>query len=114
MVVHTKGLHHFYVRKRIYKKHEKYPSEDKWKKIIDKFIYIIAIIGIVMTLPQIWNIWVGKEAAGVSALSWAAYTFIAVFWFVYGIVHKEKAIIFNYTALIILDALVVIGTLMYG
>jgi len=37
-----------------------------------------------MTIPQVWTIWVGHQAAGVSLLSWSAYLLSAVLRFWYG------------------------------
>jgi len=108
------GLHHFHKRKRIYQKHEPYPHPSKLKRFIDKSIYVIAVFGMVMTIPQITKIWVEKNAAGVSAISWGAYMVGATFWLTYGIVHKEKPIIFTNSIWIFLEILVVVGTLIYG
>ena len=64
------GLHHFYKRKRIYQKLEPYPHPNKWKRLMDKLIYAVGIFGPVMTIPQLTKIWLDKNAAGVSAISW--------------------------------------------
>ncbi|MBW2978357.1 hypothetical protein KY331_05930 [Candidatus Woesearchaeota archaeon] len=114
MADHTEGLHHFHVRKRIHKKHEKYPHPDKFKRFMDKAIYAGGVIGPIMTIPQLTKIWIDKNASGVSAISWFTYLITAVFWVIYGIQHKEKPIIYTYGVWIILDAFIVIGTIMYG
>jgi len=114
MVNHTEGLHHFHIRKRIHQKHETYPHPNEFKRFMDRAIYIIGIIGPIMTIPQLMKIWVEKNASGVSAISWGAYLFTAIFWLIYGIQHKEKPIIFTYGIWIILEALIVVGTIMYG
>lgn len=108
------GLHHAHKRKRVHQKQEPYPHPNKLKRFIDKFIYIVAIFGMVMTIPQITKIWIGKNAAGVSAISWGAYLVGAVFWLIYGILHKEKPIIFTYSIWIFLEIFIIIGTVMYG
>lgn len=108
------GLHHFQKRKRIYQKCEPYPHPQRFKRFMDKFIYVIAVFGMVMTIPQITKIWVEKNASGVSAVSWGAYMFGAVFWLTYGVLHKDKPIVFTYSVWIILEALVVVGVLFYG
>ena len=110
----TTGLHHFHVRKRRYKKHEQYPHPNKFKRFLDKIIYLVAIVGPIMTIPQLMKIWVDKNAAGVSAVSWGAYFFISIFWVTYGIAHKDKPIIFSSSIWVILHGLVAVGTLLYG
>lgn len=108
------GLHHFHKRKRIYQKYESYPHPNKLKRFVDKAVYFIVSFGIIMTLPQIIKIWVEKNASGVSSISWAAYTISSIFWLAYGIIHKEKPIIFSYSIWVLLNAFVCIGALIYG
>ena len=108
------GLHHAHRRKRIHQKHEKYPHPNKWKRRMDKAIYIVGILGPIMTLHQIYKIWFEQNAVGVSPVSWATYLIVACFWVAYGVLHKEKPIIFIFGFWIILDILIVIGTLIYG
>lgn len=110
----SEGLHHFHKRKRIYQKLEPYPHPDKLKRVIDKCIYIVTLFGLVMTIPQLTKIWLGKNAEGVSVISWTAYLFSAGFWMAYGVVHKEKPIIFSNLAWIILELFIIIGIVMYG
>ena len=93
VVQSTRGLHHFHKRKRIYEFGEQYPHPNKWKRFVDRVIYPVSIFGPIMTLPQIMQIWVNKNASGVSSVSWAAYLVTAIFWLVYGVIHKEKPII---------------------
>lgn len=104
MVQNTHGLHHF---------HKRRIKLFKFKKIIDKIIYVIAVLGPIITLPQIFEIWIGKDATGVSTISWGFYTIFAAFWLVYGIIHKEKPIIVANIFWVLLDLIVVIGSIIY-
>jgi len=110
----THGMHHLQKRKRVYKNLEPYPHPDKWKRFLDRLIYLVGVVGPLMTLDQIHRIWIERDATGVSALSWMTYFFTAIIWVAYGIIHKEKPIIIVYTVWIFLDALIVAGTLMFG
>ncbi|MBU2639645.1 MAG: hypothetical protein KKG75_02970 [Nanoarchaeota archaeon] len=114
MVGHTAGLHHFQIRKRIFEKREKYPSSSKVKRYMDKVVFVMGAFGPIMTIPQLYEIWIKKNAAGVSAISWGSYLIIAIFWLFYGIVHKEKPLIFMYILWIIFDIFIVAGTIIYG
>lgn len=107
------GMHHFNRRKRIHVKHEPFPHPNKWINFVDRAIYFVAVFGLLMTLPQIIRIWVIKDASGVSPISWASYLVIAVFWLVYGVIHKAKPIIFTNLLWILFDAVIVIGTVIY-
>ena len=108
------GLHHFHKRKRIHQKLEPYPHPNKWKRLVDHLIYVVGIFGPIMTVPQLLKIWVEKNAAGVSAVSWTAYFFASLFWLIYGLMHKEGPIIFNAILWIILEILIVVGAMVYG
>lgn len=111
---HTSGLHHFHTRKRIHQKHEPYPHPNKWKRLMDHLIYLIGIIGPIMTLPQVAEVWVNKNASGISAITWSSYVVINVFWIIYGTMHKEKPIILASIAWLVMNSLVAIGAILYG
>ena len=81
---------------------------------MDELVYIIAVFGPFMTLPQVLTIWIEKNTAGVSLTTWIAYIFIAVFWLMYGIMHKEKPIIISNICWILVELLIVVGIVIYG
>ncbi len=110
----TKGSHHYHIRKRIHQKHEPYPHPDKLKRIFDKIIYGAVIIGPIMNLPQLFKIWFYKNATGVSFVSWISFSIISIIWLVYGILHKEKPIIMMNSALMIVQAFIAVGALIYS
>ena len=74
----------------------------------------MGIFNAVATIPQVLEIWVGQDAAGVSLVSWSYYTFGSIMFLIYGIIHKEIPIIVNYSAALILYLLIVLGTVMYS
>ena len=82
--------------------------------IADNLIYLGGILGPIVTIPQLIEIWLNKNASGVSVISWTAYLVGAIFWLFYGLVHKERPIIFTYGIWIIIDILIVIGAIIYG
>jgi uncharacterized protein with PQ loop repeat len=112
-MVQTKGLHDLHVRKRIHEKKEKYPSEDKFKRKYDNFMYAIAILGPVMTLPQLLKIWITQDSSGVSILSWIGFDVVASLWLFYGIIHKEKQLIIMYIGFLILQTFIIVGAIIY-
>jgi uncharacterized protein with PQ loop repeat len=110
----AEALHHFHRRKRIHQKHEPYPHPNKWKRFMDKAIYFVGAFGLIMTIPQLTKIWIGKNATGVSIISWSAYLITATFWLFYGIMHREKPIIFIYSGWILLEFAIILGIILYG
>jgi len=76
---------------------------------MDYLIYGVAILSPIMTMPQLMQIWVDKNVAGVSLLTWSSYTVFAAFWLIYGLVHKEKPIIVSNIFSGTLNIIIVIG-----
>jgi uncharacterized protein with PQ loop repeat len=108
------ALIHKHKRRKIFKNLEPYPHPDKWKNLVDRLIYPMALFGIAFTIPQVFNIWIEKNAEGVSIYSWSAFLIISGFMFFYGVLHKEKPLMIVYLMWIIVHLMVVLGLLMYG
>ncbi len=74
----------------------------------------LSIFTMLMTIPQVLTIWVGRQAAGVSLLSWSAYLMSAVLWFWYGVQKRDKNIYLPCIGWIALDGAVIVGIVVYG
>ncbi|MFC1723193.1 hypothetical protein ACFL0V_03565 [Nanoarchaeota archaeon] len=109
-----KAVHHHHVRQRVYVKKEKYPHPDKWKRRMDEAVIFVAIIGAVMTIPQVLTIWMGGDAAGVSILAWGTYLLGAVVWLLYALLHDEKPMIIRNSMMIVMHMLIIVGVIIYG
>lgn len=94
-------------------KHIKRVKSAKKKDFIDKLIYPAAIATPLMTLPQLYIVWIEKEA-GASLITWAAYTVIAAIWLVYAIKTKDVPLIILEAPSLVLYAAISIGILMFG
>lgn len=81
--------------------------------LIDKLAYLGGLLGPVVTVPQLAEIWWYQNASGVSLFSWSAYLVGAFFWFAYGIFHRERPLIFSYGIWVVVDLFVVIGIILY-
>ncbi|HEX8932190.1 MAG TPA: SemiSWEET family transporter [Patescibacteria group bacterium] len=90
-------------------KHKKLNS--LWLTLVDKSIYIIAIVAVLANVPQLMNIWVGKNLAGVSLLSWVGFLIGSLFWLWYGVLHKERPIVITNFLLILVQSGIVLGLL---
>ncbi len=80
---------------------------------LEKFLRVLSVVTMLMTVPQVLSIWVGGNAGGVSLLSWGAYLFSACLWFVYGIQKRDQTIYLACIGWIVLDAAVVIGVIVH-
>jgi len=82
--------------------------------VINRLMGSLSIFTLLMTIPQVFTIWVGRQAAGVSILSWSAYLVSAVVWLWYGLQKHDKNIYWPCIGWILLDSAVILGVLVYG
>lgn len=83
-------------------------------KIVDRLVYMAAIVEPLFSLPQAYQIYHNQSAADVSILSWIGFECMTLIWLWYGIVHKEKMILIYQGLFFIIDGSVLIGALYYG
>jgi uncharacterized protein with PQ loop repeat len=81
---------------------------------LEKILRGLSVFTMLMTVPQVLTIWVGRDAAGVSLASWLAYLLSACLWFVYGLQKGDKTIYLACVGWVLLDAAVVIGVVVHG
>jgi len=74
----------------------------------------MSVFTLLMTIPQVLTIWVGRQAAGVSILSWSAYLASAVLWFWFGLQKHDRNIYLPCVGWIALDGAVIVGAVVYG
>ncbi|HVM73642.1 MAG TPA: hypothetical protein VMU13_02050 [Candidatus Paceibacterota bacterium] len=112
-----KGIasHHLHGRKRIRKTKtlEPYPSSKHLVRLLDRVAIVAGILGPVMTLPQIWQIYHFHDAQGVSLISWVAYGFLDMPFVLYGFVHKDRLIQITYILWCTANLAVATGAIIY-
>jgi uncharacterized protein with PQ loop repeat len=74
----------------------------------------MSVFTMLMTVPQVFTIWVNHQAAGVSVVSWSAYLLSAILWFWYGLQKRDKNIYLPCVGWVGLDSAVVVGALIYA
>jgi len=99
----AKALHHFHKNKHYL-----------YENTIEKLAYAVAFLTPIVTLPQIFQIWLTKDASGVSLLTWISYLFIATVMTLYGILYKEKPLIMMYTSMLFINAAIITGVVLYS
>lgn len=90
--------------------HDERPSGAGLRRVLGS----LSLFTMAMTVPQVWTIWVGHQAAGVSVASWSAYLLSAILWFWYGLQKRDRNIYLPCIGWAALDAAVIIGTVVYG
>jgi len=81
---------------------------------LERVLRGLSVFTMLMTVPQVLTIWVGRNAGGVSLVSWATYLVAACLWFVYGLEKGDKTIYLACVGWVVLDAAVVIGVIVHG
>ena len=82
--------------------------------VLRRFLGGVSIFTLLMTVPQVLVIWITREAAGVSVLSWSAYLLSAILWLWFGVRQGDKNIYLPCIGWIILNGAIVVGALIYG
>ena len=82
--------------------------------MMKRLLGALSIFTLVMTVPQILTIWISREAAGVSLLSWSAYGISALVWFWYGVQKRDPNIYLPCVGWVLLDGAVIVGAAVYG
>lgn len=81
---------------------------------LERILRVLSVLTMLMTVPQVLTIWIGRDAGGVSLVSWASYLVSASLWFVYGVQKRDKTIYLACIGWILLDAAVITGVIIYG
>jgi uncharacterized protein with PQ loop repeat len=92
--------------------HERRPSPPATG--LEKVLRGMSVVTMVMTVPQVLAIWIGRSAHGVSLASWLAYLVGACLWLAYGIAKRDRTIWVACLGWILLDGAIVAGVLVYG
>jgi len=86
----------------------------KYIPIADRLTYSAAFIEAVIVLPQVYRIFSTKSADDISLLTWTGFQILNGVWLFYGIVHRNKVIMFYTLSYGTVQMFVIIGGLMYG
>jgi MtN3 and saliva related transmembrane protein len=106
------GLHHLFQRAGSIEKKE-FEQNEPLKSFINKFIYFVGGFGAAVIIPQVTRVWFSKDVEGVSLTTWAGFFIASIFWLIYGLVHREKAIIYTNLVVSVLDFFIVLGIVLH-
>lgn len=83
-------------------------------KLIDRLVYLVAIVEPLFSLPQAYQIYHARAAANVSVLSWLGFECMTLIWLWYGLVHRDKTILIYQGLFFVIDGAVLVGAIYYG
>ena len=104
---------HIHLRTRKARSTSPYPSQSMWLRLLDKCAVLAGILGPLMTLPQIWQIYHFHNAAGVSAVSWIAFGILDFPFVLYGVAHRDRLIFVTYLLWCAVNLTVAVGAVIY-
>lgn len=108
------GLHHYLSTTKEGEEVLALVENKRVRALVNSAVYIFGAVGILVTIPQITNIWFDKNTAGVSLITWTGFFLASIFWTFYGIIHKAKPIILLNLIISLLNLIIIIGILLYG
>ena len=66
-----------------------------------------------LTLPQLYTIWVSRQTAGVSLATWLCYTLISLIFFVFGLRNRHRLLMITYFPMFVIELFIVVGLIVY-
>ena len=85
-----------------------------WEKSLTSIVGVIAFVYPLTAVPQLFEIWIRQNVAGVSILTWAMFMLFSIPLLVYFIIRKERAMTIMYTIWMGIYVAVISGVLIYG
>ncbi len=85
--------------------------KSKLAKAIDTFALPLALYGSLATAPQVYQVVILKQTAGISIATFGLFLLGNLFWGSYGFLHKDKPILLSHLTTGFLNLLIVGGVL---
>jgi uncharacterized protein with PQ loop repeat len=85
----------------------------KKNSFIEKAAYFVALAGPLSSIPQMWEIWMDRDAAGVSFVTWTLFMLTSLVWLSYAIVQKDRPLIISNALWVVVEAIIMVGAALY-
>jgi uncharacterized protein with PQ loop repeat len=99
------GFHHLHTRKA--------GKNLREMPFYDKLMYVVAIVSPLVLIPQVAEIWLNKNAVGISLSTWVGLGIVSVLWLIYGVKHRAVPIIISNSLVTLINIAVAMGALLY-
>lgn len=84
------------------------------KYIIDRVIMVTGLIGPLASIPQAAQIYTTQDAIGVSLITWSMFELVNATMLVYALVHRLPPLIISNVCWLIIQAIMIVGIVMYS
>lgn len=81
--------------------------------ILDKIVYVSGIVSLLMMFPQLKLIYGEKISQGIEPITWFTLAVLDIPWIIYGLIHRERPLVFIYTGWLVVNILIFIGAIIY-
>lgn len=108
------GLHHLHIRKRLYRRLERFPHPNFLKRALDRLMYVVALVSPAALLPQVWQIYATHDTTGLAIPTWMLLLGINTLWTIYSVAHREWPLFIATSSMGLLDAIIILGILSYS
>ena len=79
------------------------------RSALEQALRILAVVTMLMTVPQVIAVWTHPNAGGFALVSWATYLVSSIAWLAYGVRQKDALLCLTNAGWIVLDAAIVAG-----
>ena len=80
---------------------------------IEKVAYVAALAGPLSSVPQLWEIWMDRHAAGVSLVTWTLFLVTSTVWLFYGLSKRDRPLIISNALWVVFEAFIMLGAFLY-
>ena len=87
-------------------------GRDPSRTALEGSLRILAVITMVMTIPQVIAVWSQPAAGGSALVSWLTYLVSSIAWLVYGIRQRDTLLCLTNAGWIVLDVAIVAGLIL--
>lgn len=92
---------------------EKHHTDKRVSFVIEKAMWVAAILSPFVTIPQIIEVYTTHNVASLSLITWFFYAVTPCIWLLYGILHQDKFIVINNILWAIASTFVCVGIILY-
>ena len=95
------------------RRHHFHVSKKQGKKLINRIYAVFAILMPLTAVPQITLLYSTKDAGGLSLIMWVLYCVGCIPFLMFGVIHKHLQLIVLNVLWLIVQAIMIVGILMY-
>ena len=89
-------------------------GHDHSRTALEGTLRILAVVTMVMTIPQVIAVWTQPTTSGYALVSWLTYLVSSIAWLVYGIRQRDRLLCVTNAGWIGLDVAIVAGLILHS